>query len=327
LFLLVLAILLVVAVSLVMAIQSALAIHTDDINQRILTPLSVFTTRNNVTVNTIQVTNSTLAKFGGSCPPESAIYIHGFWRDEDSAGEEFDRIQRSLNHNNYRIPLVGFSWDSKTDLNRIIAWNEAKIEAKEIGPELAKFIKAFKDKCPDTHIRLIAHSLGAAVINSTLVSLDNTQQAWENNSSNNNSKIIRSIHLLGAAINNTLIAKNTTLGNATEHMVDKFYNLYNPQDDGLLINQIFEKHDPLGLIGAPSRNIPVNYNETNVAYEIPPFSDADGDGNLEECFEDIKPVIVRGDNHCGYMGFRQPFLPSLIDDGAIDIVVRDWIEH
>jgi hypothetical protein len=48
---------------------------------------------------------------------------------------------------------------------------------------------------------------------------------------------------------------------------------------------------------------------------------------LIRTLQDIKPVIVRGDNHCGYMGFRQPFLPSLIDDGAIDIVVRDWIEH
>ena len=71
---------------------------------------------------------------------------------------------------------------------------------------------------------------------------------------------------------------------------------------------------------------PENYNETNVAYEIPPISDADGDGNVEECFEKNKPVLVRGDNHCGYIGFREPFFPSLIDDGAMDVLVRDWIK-
>ncbi len=47
---------------------------------------------------------------------------------------------------------------------------------------------------------------------------------------------------------------------------------------------------------------------------------------MEECFADIKPVHIWGDNHCGYIGFRQPFTGSLIDDGAMNIVVRDWIK-
>ena len=68
-----------------------------------------------------------------------------------------------------------------------------------------------------------------------------------------------------------------------------------------------------------------NYNDKNVTLELPPISDADGDGNLEECFEDIyKPVLINGDNHCGYIGFRQPFSASLIDDGVIDVVIKDF---
>jgi hypothetical protein len=72
---------------------------------------------------------------------------------------------------------------------------------------------------------------------------------------------------------------------------------------------------------------PLNYNDKNVTSELLQFSDADGDGNLEECFEDIyKPVLIQGDNHCGYIGFRQPFSNSLIHDGdgAINVVVEDW---
>ena len=84
--------------------------------------------------------------------------------------------------------------------------------------------------------------MGAAVIEAALVNL--------NNNSNWNSKIT-SVHLLGAAINNQLIANNTVLGNATEHIVDKFYNFYNPEDDALKYNQGFEHHDPLGMVGAP----------------------------------------------------------------------------
>ena len=174
-----------------------------------------------------------------------------------------------------------------------------------------------KEECQNTDIRLIAHSLGAAVIDSTLVRLDNN--------SNWNSKIA-SVHLIGAAINNQLIAKNTPFGNAIVNIVDKFYNLYNPKDDGLEVNQLIENHDPLGLVGAAKGTAPLNYNDTNVAYEIPPFSDADGDGNVEECFEKNNPVLSRGDNHCGYIGFRQPFAGSLIDDGAMNVVARDWIK-
>jgi hypothetical protein len=103
--------------------------------------------------------------------------------------------------------------------------------------------------------------------------------------------------------------------------------LYDPEDDGLQFNRIFERHNPLGLVGAPSETTTSpNYNDTNVAYEIPPLSDADGDGNALACFENIKPARLWGDNNCGYIGFRQPFSGTLIDDGAMDIVVRDWIK-
>jgi hypothetical protein len=52
-----------------------------------------------------ELINKTVDKFGGngSCPLEIAIYIHGFNgfnRDESEAGEEFNRIQSSLNYNN-----------------------------------------------------------------------------------------------------------------------------------------------------------------------------------------------------------------------------------
>ena len=55
------------------------------------------------------------------------------------------------------------------------------------------------------------------------------------NNSNWNSKIA-SVHLIGESINNQLIANNTPFGNAIENVVDKFYNLYNPKDNGLEVN-------------------------------------------------------------------------------------------
>ncbi|MPZ07354.1 MAG: hypothetical protein GEU26_13220 [Nitrososphaeraceae archaeon] len=130
-----------------------------------------------------------------------------------------------------------------------------------------------------------------------------------------------------------MILRNTSLGNAIEQVVDKFYNLYSTQDDGLEFNRFFEGHDPLGLVGLSkysTENWPRNYDETDVTNAIPPLSDADGDGNLEECFEEYNPMFVPdtqhgfGENHCGYIGFRQPFSNLLMDDGVVDVVLGDW---
>ncbi|HZL23167.1 MAG TPA: hypothetical protein VFC05_07575 [Nitrososphaeraceae archaeon] len=77
-------------------------------------------------------------------------------------------------------------------------------------------------------------------------------------------------------------------------------------------------------MGALKLNVPKNYIDTNIVYEILPFSDADGDSNVEECFKNINTVKVWGDNHCGYIGFRNNTTGSLLDDGAMNIVVEDW---
>jgi hypothetical protein len=256
-----------------------------------------------------------------SFPSEVVIYIHGFWRDEIDAEEEFDRIQISLTHNNYKNPLIGFSWDSKTHWDIKKAWDNAKTIAEDNGPKLAQFIIDFKNKCPNTNIRLIAHSLGAAIVDSTLVNLDKNED-WKSSSYSK----IKSVHLLGAAISNKLIAKNTPFGKAIDHVVDKFYNLYNPKDNGLKSNKQ-EKHDPLGLVGKlPKKSRPLNYNERDVIYEILPFPDADGNGLLD-CFEDCDKLKIRewGENHCGYIGFRKSLLRTFLDDGAMNVVVENWI--
>jgi hypothetical protein len=295
----------IVFLSLITFIHSALA-YNNYMSDKTLSPIAEVNTRS--LFYAPSSVNFTLTKFGSDCPPEIAIYVHGFKRDDIEAKEEFNRLQTSLLHNNYRIPLVGFSWDSKTD------WLTAKTNAIKNGPNLANVITNFTKECSNTDIRILAHSLGAAVVNSTLISL--------NKNVTMPSKIY-SVHLLGAAINNSLIAQNTILGKAIENKVGKFYNLYNPEDDGLTVNQL-ENNQSLGLVGALKLNVPSNYNEANIVYEIPPLSDADGDGNIEECFEDINSVKVWGDNHCGYIGLRNFTSGSFLDDGAINVVVEDW---
>ena len=255
------------------------------------------------------------------CPSEKeiAIYIHGAWTDEISANEQVNRTSMSLQVNNNTIPLIGFSWDSNTPFSEE-GWKNAKTIAASNGPKLAQFILDFKNKCEDSDIRLIAHSLGASVVNSTLVSLSNNQGMNTNSDFN-----ITSVHLLGAAIDRGELAANTTFGKAIEQVVDNFYNLRNAEDNMLeYIYRNVEDKDALGLLGIQhSLPIPGDYIERQVDTEIPPIQDADGNSKLD-CFDYF--VLLPGDNHCGYIGFRglPPFENILRSDGSMDVVVQDW---
>jgi len=137
----------------------------------------------------------------------------GVWTNEDefdssfaleNAREVFDRLKESLENICYTFPLVGFSWDADTDVTPN-GWQTAKIIANENGAKLAKFLLDIKNSCntlnKDVNLRLIGHSLGARVILSTLDNLNN------NNEWNNKNFTIKSVNLLGAAIDNNEISK------------------------------------------------------------------------------------------------------------------------
>jgi hypothetical protein len=148
---------------------------------------------------------------GTTCPPEIVIYIHGVWVGPGSIfegslerpDEVFDRAKKSLAANDYTNPIVGFSWDSDTEINADgIGWLIAKLIAKENGPKLAQFIADYKNKCEATEVRLIAHSMGARVALSALESL------YKNQDWNNKNFKLKSVHLMGAAVDNEEVAKS-----------------------------------------------------------------------------------------------------------------------
>jgi pimeloyl-ACP methyl ester carboxylesterase len=257
----------------------------------------------------------------GNCPGEISIYVHGVWSGEEEAEEQVDRVNRSLRDSGYQVLLVGFSWDSDTEVSPE-GWRLAKEIANTNGHKLAEFISSFQEICPQDNVRIIAHSLGARV---TLAAL---QDLYENPEWNN--VRVTSVHLMGAAVDNDQISldpedclANTPplpcSGQAIESQVQEFFNLYNPMDNVLESSYIFTDGDlALGHWGVGyTTPEPRNYNQENVLLEIPPFKDADGNGQ-DDCFD--KYIIYSGDNHCGYMGYRtNPW-----DNGAIDIVTRDW---
>jgi hypothetical protein len=279
-----------------------------------------------------------------NCPGELAIYIHGIWATPKDAKEQTERVFLSLQNLNYKIPVIGFSWDSDTAINPS-GWNIAKLIANNNGPLLAKFILGYKEICPNDEIRLIAHSLGSRVTLSALQLLHD----------NDKNSIIESVHLLGAAVDDEQISLESQdcvdnkpilkcSGEAINSTTRIFFNLYNEEDnlltpflsrvDGDYPYKNLENDKALGGFGKQIEiSSPPNYNEKNVEDFIPTRfvvdnGDANGDDEcdipLETDVGPICPISVRGDNHMGYMGYRNTTDKKIVDPGAIVVVVDNW---
>jgi hypothetical protein len=279
------------------------------------------------------------------CQNEITIFVHGWEESEDLVKERLNRVKLSLEQNNYTYPLVGFSWPSDT------VWFGAKFIARENGLNLANFILYVKDKCPDTDIRLLAHSLGARVVLSSLDIL-HKNHIW-----NNNNFIIKSVDLMGSAVDDEEVSTNpqdilidqtnwgtpkSDYGHAIEDQVINFSNLFSSQDNMLEPNpqnpyypfQIypsFETDRALGQSGYQripyninmTKSLPQNYHETDVKDELVAICDADADGHPDNPFKSGDNITI-GDNHRGYLGYRDNMTKSIINDGAINVVVDSW---
>jgi len=131
-------ILLVIVILCSSILLSSATAHPNYITDKTLSPISEVNTRNKqIPFYPPAAVNFTLTKFGSGCPPEIAVYIHGYKRNDTEAKEEFNRIQTSLTHDNYRVSLVGLSWNSN------VLWYTAKVIAEENGPLLQNISLVF----------------------------------------------------------------------------------------------------------------------------------------------------------------------------------------
>jgi hypothetical protein len=274
---------------------------------------------------------------GSKCPPEVAIFIHGVWASKSGAIEQADRTRLSLFTDHYKIPVIGYTWDSNTafspdDLSASEhGWKVAKKIADQNGPKLAHFLIDYLTTCKlhhqDIKIRLIGHSLAARVIFSSLLNLDKNM-SWHSNGFN-----ITSVDLLGAAVEENAPSKTSLIGQAIKNVVIKFYNLYDPRDV-MLIEAYgpIEGPNALGLRGAYSVSHPRNYIDQDVSSYKMQYQKANGTAQ-PDCLDDQVPFSYFGgipfptDNHCGYMGFRDPRnWNSVRSDGAMGTVIAGWKE-
>lgn len=304
-----------------------------------------------------------IRNLSNTCPEEVAIFIHGWGLNETEAKERLDRVKMSLEKNNYTHPLVGFSWDSDTEWNAaqfLAKWNGPKLADYIVG--LMDNCKQHHDK--DIKIRLIGHSMGARIILSSLDSL-HKNATWNNSNFKVVSVDLLGAAVDNEEITmnrgDILVDKTNSgspksdYGGAIQEEVVRFYNLYNPKDNVFeLIYPLFEGDIALGQSGYQKLPYPItfpkNYEDIDVTDQIKAIHDADGieadvfglcHNNNEYCkiksegwdfgfcnlliFPPICQPPGIGDNHAGYIGFRNlTNLDLLADDGAMDVVVSKW---
>ncbi len=260
-----------------------------------------------------------------NCPGELVVYVHGIWADEQEAQEQTDRVFQSLLEQDYNVPVIGFSWDSNTFFSKynpemsLHGWNIAKQIANENGPILGKFISDYKGECPDDKVRIVAHSLGSRV---TLSAIQWLFEGSRDNNMTNMSETFHTVHLLGAAVNNYQISKNSEdceffnpylpcSGIAIEAVVGQIYNLYNPEDNMLTSEYVLnpfcqycyyiylpspyefsEQHDAMGANPIKDFiNTPSNFDEHLVSSSIIPDVDTNKDN---QCDVEVNLKLIPG---------------------------------
>lgn len=188
-------------------------------------------------------------------PKELTIMIHGMRNDNTGAVTKFEIAKKRLQSLGYKHPVVGFSYDANTRGAHLKRYEKRAIRAAELiaeknGQNLSQFIIDFKKSNPTARIRLMGHSLGSNVIQSTVKNL--AKKSLDG--------IITGVYLFGASIPSNSFSPRE-YGKYYRRVVEhKIINYYSPTDEVLKFGAD-EKliSAPIGLVGATGKTISKYY--------------------------------------------------------------------
>ena len=182
---------------------------------------------------------------------EITIMIHGLRNNPLGALAKFVIAKRRLAQLGYKNPVIGYSYDANTygvqyKTRALRALHTGVTIANKNGKNLARFVIDFKRKSPDTKIRLMGHSLGAHVIQSTVKNLAKNRK---------NNGIIESVYLFGGSIPNDALSSMN--GSAMQKIVaKKIKNYFSPYDDVLReAEKLNWVPTPIGYMGTRGKTI------------------------------------------------------------------------
>lgn len=178
----------------------------------------------------------------GSTPDLLSVFVHGIWVEAKSAAGTFETARNAFQHQISRAKsrnfldsnadhhLIGYSWDSDIAPGNVrngAGWLEANKIATLNGPKLGNFIREYKAINSNTHIHLVAHSLGARVVFEALKYLD------ENGFNHGNKgAIVDTVSLLGGAVRTSHVELGKYYS-PIEKAARRTYNYYYTNDQVL----------------------------------------------------------------------------------------------
>lgn len=204
-------------------------------------------------------TAGTVPGLDGTSPDEVVVAVHGWRVEPDEAPDHFATVETSLGRNGYDHPVVGFSWDSDTDLDD---WWPATDIAERNGPKLAHFTADYAAENPGTTIRYTGHSLGARVVLEAIKALN----SWGLRD------VVSSATLLGGAADNDSVAVDGEYGDDIGAAVGQFDNFWKSDDD--VLNWAYSTAEFDGAVGEEGADgaPPGNYEDHNVDFVPDHFS-------------------------------------------------------
>jgi hypothetical protein len=161
------------------------------------------------------------------------ICIDGFM-SEASKGQ-FTDWRALLEVGETRGAIAGFSWPSRNFIKSGMAcWYDAVQNALDYGDRLAEEIRFFKSFNPDVKIKLYGHSLGARVIQNSLVALVGSGYK------------VHEAYLFGGAVSRT---DKQRWSGALQSVEGKIFNFYSSNDE--VLNKLYRVaqggDEPAGL--------------------------------------------------------------------------------
>jgi pimeloyl-ACP methyl ester carboxylesterase len=224
---------------------------------------------------------------------EVLIYLHGWL--ELFAGGAVDQgytLQLALEEAGYEKPVITYKYPS----NNPFWWTETGA-AEDEGRAFAGWLADYRDRNPDTTIRMIGHSLGART---GLGCLDEHVNV-------NGNDPVRSFDMLGGAIARDAVTVDGEFADAITNGAEEVNN-YHSEHDGILdhIFQIGEfGTEAVGAYGAPEgAETPDNYYDLNVRGTVKGHClyYKPEEGCIDTVVENFPPGFQGGADDGGWLG-------------------------
>lgn len=186
-------------------------------------------------------------------PAEVVISAHGWQNDADEAPGHFADVSEALSANGYDQPVVGFSYDADTSVDK---WYQATQIAERNGAKLAAFTVHYADRNPQTAIRYVSHSLGARVVLSAVETLNQ----W------GYTDLVDSLVLLGGAADATSVGIGGGYGSDIRDAVGRADNFYKTDDQ--ILQWLYGSAQGMKAVGEVGcwGTEPGNYTDHDVSY-------------------------------------------------------------